>query len=306
MPYKIGFMGTPDFAATALKALLTSDHEISVVYSQPPRPAGRGHALQKSAVHLLAEEHNIPVFTPLNFKSTDDVQLFKDHNLDIAVVAAYGLILPKEILDTPKLGCVNIHASLLPRWRGAAPIHRAIEVGDTESGITIMQMDEGLDTGDMLMGKSAPITAKTTGAALHDQLAAMGGEMIVQAMNTFETLSPTRQPGDGVTYAKKLSKQESALDWSESAEMLERKIRAFHPWPGTHFSYNGEKIKVHRACIIDQNGQAGTTLSDDLVVACGDKALKLETLQRPGKDAMDADALLRGYPIPAGVSLTDA
>ncbi|RKQ69997.1 methionyl-tRNA formyltransferase [Oceanibaculum indicum] len=298
-------MGTPDFSVPALKALIDAGHEIAAVYSQPPRPAGRGHKLTPSPVHAYAESQGIDVRTPKSLRNAEAQAAFAALNLDCAVVVAYGLILPKPILEAPRLGCVNIHASLLPRWRGAAPIQRAVQAGDAESGVTIMQMDEGLDTGPMLLSEAVPITPETTGQSLHDDLSALGGRMIVAALEALDsgTLKPIAQPEAGVTYAAKLAKEEALLDWTKPAADLERQIRAFDPWPGSFFLHQGERLKVLKAEMAAGSGTPGTVLDDALTVACGTGALRLLRVQRPGKAAMEADALLRGYPLPKGTVL---
>ncbi|EKE75834.1 methionyl-tRNA formyltransferase [Oceanibaculum indicum] len=302
---RLAFMGTPDFSVPALKALIAAGHEIAAVYSQPPRPAGRGHKLTPSPVHAYAESQGIDVRTPKSLRNAEAQAAFAALNLDCAVVVAYGLILPKPILDAPRLGCVNIHASLLPRWRGAAPIQRAIQAGDAESGVTIMQMDEGLDTGPMLLSEAVPITAETTGQSLHDALSDMGGRMIVAALDGLDTgtLKPVAQPEAGVTYAAKLTREEALLDWTKPAAELERQIRAFDPWPGSFFLHQGERLKVLKAELANGSGTPGTVLDEALTVACGAGALRLLRVQRPGKAAMEADALLRGYPLPKGTIL---
>ncbi|PKR53618.1 methionyl-tRNA formyltransferase [Thalassospira marina] len=300
---RIAFMGTPDFALVALKELVKAGHDVVCVYSQPPRPAGRGHKETPTPVHAWAHDQGIEVRTPVSLKSDAEKQAFADLNLDIAVVAAYGLILPKAILDAPKMGCLNIHASLLPRWRGAAPIQRAILAGDAKTGVTIMQMDVGLDTGDMLLIDEIAITPETYASGLHDDLADMGGRLIVDALEKLPAglLTATPQPEDGVTYAAKLEKTEGKLDFTEDAALLERKIRAFTPWPGAYFDLGKERIKVQAALHIanaDANitGQPGEIIDDQLTIACGrGGALRPTRIQRPGKAAMDADAVLRGY-----------
>ncbi len=305
MSLRLVFMGTPDFAASALAALIEAGHDVVCVYSQPPRPAGRGHKEKPSPVHAFADSKGIAVRTPKSLRTAEAQADFAALNADLAVVAAYGLILPKAVLDAPRLGCINIHASLLPRWRGAAPIQRAIQAGDAESGVTIMQMDEGLDTGAMLLKGVTPITAETTGASLHDALAAQGAALIVDALTKLEAdaLPATAQPVDGVTYAAKLSKDEGRLDWTRPAGELERTIRAFTPWPGAWFEKDGERFKVLAAQVISGSGTPGSVLDDRLSVACGEGALRLITVQRAGKAAMSADALLRGYPVPKGTNL---
>lgn len=300
---RLAFMGTPDFAVAALQALIAAGHEVVCVYSQPPRPAGRGQAVQPSPVHIAAEVAGIPVRTPVSLKTAEAQAEFRALNFDVAVVAAYGLLLPQTILDAPRLGCLNIHASLLPRWRGAAPIQRAILAGDAESGITIMQMDKGLDTGAMWLKRAVPITTQTTATQLHDQLAELGADMIVEAINgiTQGKLRAETQPETGVTYAAKLTREEGKLDWQEEAATLERKARALNPWPGVFFEAKGERIKVlETALVFDQKGMAGTLLDDQFTVACGSDALRLVQVQRPGRSAIDGAALLRGFAIKPG------
>lgn len=300
---RLAFMGTPDFSVPILAALLKAGHQIACVYSQPPRPAGRGHKEQLTPVHAFAAAQGLDVRTPKSLKGAEEQQAFRDLGLDMAVVAAYGLILPRAILEAPRLGCLNVHASLLPRWRGAAPIQRAIEAGDPESGVTIMQMDAGLDTGDMLLHRALPITGQTTAASLHDQLAALGADMIVEALARYPELDPVRQPEDGVTYAHKLAKDDGRLDWTRPAAALERQVRALNPWPGVWCDLNGERLKVLAAEVTDGRGPAGTVLDDALNVACGEGALRLTRLQRPGKGPMAAADLLRGFAIPKGSQL---
>jgi methionyl-tRNA formyltransferase len=299
------FMGTPDFAAAALASLIDAGHEIAAVYSQPPRPAGRGHKEQRSPVHELAAAKGLDVRTPARLKGEAEQRDFAALHADVAVVAAYGLILPRPILAAPRHGCLNIHASLLPRWRGAAPIQRAILAGDAESGITIMQMDEGLDTGPMLLRGAVPIGPRTTASSLHDDLATLGAALIVEALDKLKagTLTPTPQPADGVTYAAKLTREEGQLDWRKGADELERQVRAFTPWPGAWFDLRGERFKVVAAAVARGSGAPGTVLDDKLTIACATDALRLEIVQRPGKAAMNAADLLRGYPIPAGTVL---
>jgi methionyl-tRNA formyltransferase len=299
------FMGSPDFSVPLLAALIDAGHEIVCVYAQPPRPAGRGQKEQPCAVHAYANQHSIPVRTPKSLKKSDDEQAaFAALNADVAVTAAYGLILPKAVLDAPRLGCINVHASLLPRWRGAAPIQRAIMAGDTQTGITIMQVDEGLDTGPILLTGSLPITATTTAGALHDDLAGMGARLTIEALRGLAkgTISPVPQPDDGSTYAAKIERAESRIDWSLPASQLERRLRAFHPWPGIWFEYEGVRIKVLAAEVCDGDAAAepGTVMDENLRVACGEGALRLTRVQREGKAPADAQAFLRGYSILAG------
>ena len=302
MSLRLVFMGTPDFAATALQALLSSSHEVVCVYSQPPRPAGRGHKEQKSPVHRLAEQHSIPVRTPRTLRDAQEQADFAALGADITVVAAYGLILPRPVLEAPRLGCINIHASLLPRWRGAAPIQRAIMAGDDKSGITIMRMEEGLDTGPMLLREEIPLDARTTGGSLHDALAALGGRLILPALDGLAagSLADVVQPEDGVTYAAKLTRDEARLDWNRSADELERQIRAFAPAPGAWFDYQNERFKVLEAAVepLSTAFAPGRIVDEHLGIACSDGVLRITRLQRAGKGPMDADAFLRGFSFP--------
>lgn len=301
---RLAFMGTPDFAVPALEALLAAGHQVVAVYSQPPRPKGRGHQVQKSPVHQAAERANIPVYTPLNLKTAEDQQQFADLNLDAAVVAAYGLILPKAVLAAPRMGCINIHASLLPRWRGAAPIVRALLAGDVETGNTIMQMDVGLDTGAMWLKKSIPITSESTAQSLHDELSELGGRMIVEALDGIASgmLQAVPQPEAGVLYAEKLRKEESLIDWNHDAVDLERKVRALNPWPGVAFESHNERIKILSAKAVDGKALPGTLLDDQLTIACGTGALRILRAQRPGRSATDGEAFLRGFSVRVGDS----
>lgn len=304
-PLRIAFMGTPDFSVPVLAALLEAGHEVVCVYAQPPRPAGRGHKLRPSPVHAFAEAHDIPVRTPKSLKGADEQSAFAALNLDAAVVVAYGLILPLPILSAPRLGCVNIHASLLPRWRGAAPIQRAIMAGDAETGIVTMLMDEGLDTGPMLLCEATPITPETTGGTLHDTLSAIGAQLIVPTLARLAdgSIAPIEQPTSGDTYAKKLAKADGFLDWRRPAVELERTIRALSPAPRAWFPYGDATIKVGAATLEDGSGAPGAVLDDALLIACGEGALRLTNLQRPGKGMMEAGAFLRGYAIAAGAQL---
>jgi methionyl-tRNA formyltransferase len=299
------FMGTPDFAATILDALIATGHHIKATYAQPPRPAGRGQRLQPSPVQILAEKHGIPVRCPTSLRDPDAQVAFAALHADAAVVAAYGLILPPAILAAPRLGCLNVHASLLPRWRGAAPIQRAILEGDGETGVTIMQMDAGLDTGAMLLRQTETITPATTGGQLTDRLAALGGELIVNALDRLATgeLHPEPQPETGVTYAKKLSRDEARLDWRLAADRLERQVRAFDPWPGAYFLAGDERIRVLAAATAAGKGVPGTVLDDHLSIACGEGALRPLRVQRAGRGAMETAALLRGFALPPGTVL---
>ncbi|WP_207480252.1 methionyl-tRNA formyltransferase [Arenibaculum pallidiluteum] len=302
---RLAFMGTPDFSVPILEALVGAGHEVACVYSQPPRPAGRGHQVQPSPVHRAAEGHGIPVRTPRTLRTPEAQAEFAALELDAAVVAAYGLILPRPVLDAPRLGCLNVHASLLPRWRGAAPIQRAILAGDAETGVTIMQMEEGLDTGPMLLEERIPIGPHTTAPALHDALAAAGARLILPALEGVATgtLASRPQPEEGVTYARKLEREEGRIAWDEPAEALLRRVRALNPWPGTWFEARGERIKLLEAEPAAGTGAPGTVLDDRLSVACGTGAVRLLRVQRPGKGPVDAAALLNGFPLPPGTVL---
>lgn len=288
-------MGTPDFAVKALEAL-AARHEVVCVYTREPQEAGRGKKLTKSPVHEFAEAHGILVRTPKTLRSAEAQAELKALQADISVVAAYGLILPQAVIEAFPLGCINIHGSLLPRWRGAAPIQRAIEAGDNESGITIMKVVEKLDAGDMLLKGSVPITAETTGETLHDAMAGLGAELIVKALDNWQNLHAEPQDERLVTYAAKIDKAESRLDFSMLAEVLERKIRAFNPYPAVYFEYGGERYKILRAKVVDESGEAGAILdgAGRLVIACGDKALEVTEIQRQGKKKMPTEELLRG------------
>ncbi|MBM3522611.1 MAG: methionyl-tRNA formyltransferase [Alphaproteobacteria bacterium] len=309
---RLVFMGTPEFAACALRALIAAGHEIACVYTQPPRPAGRGQKEVRSVVHMLADERGLAVRTPVRLRDAADQVAFAALGAEAAVVAAYGLILPKPILEAPRRGCLNIHASLLPRWRGAAPIQRAILAGDPETGITIMQMDAGLDTGPMLLREAIAIAPDMTAGALHDRLAELGGRLIVETLSHLErgALVAVPQSGAGVTYAPKIAKEEARLDWSKPAVELERVVRAFNPWPGAFFEVGGERIRVLAATVVNEGTEPrkgsvpGFSLDDRLLIACGSGALRLLTVQRAGRGAMAAEAFLRGRAVPAGTRLT--
>lgn len=316
-PLRVAFAGTPEFAAVALEAILAAGHTVPLVLTQPDRPAGRGMKLQASPVKQLALQHGLPVAQPhslkLDGKYPDEAAAARDALLaaqpDVMVVAAYGLILPQWTLDLPRLGCLNIHGSLLPRWRGAAPIHRAIEAGDAETGITIMQMDAGLDTGDMLLIGAEPIRADDTTAVLHDRLAAQGGRLIVEALSQAGSLVRTPQPSEGVNYAHKIEKAEAAIDWSLPAAVIERRVRAFDPFPGCTFTLPTDKgpevVKLWRASVVPASGAPGEVLhaqGDTLVVACGEQALALHTLQRPGGKRVAAREFLQSCTLPASLA----
>ncbi len=307
-PLRLGFMGTPEFAATALRALSTSTHNIVCVYTQPPRPTGRGHKTQPSPVHQLADSLGVLVRHPESLKSEAMQAEFADLQLDLAIVAAYGLILPRPILAAPRFGCLNIHASLLPRWRGAAPIQRAILAGDTLTGVTIMQMEAGLDTGPMLLQETIPITRKTTASMLHDALAVMGGRLILSTIEKLiaDELPSTPQPAQGVTYATKLMREEGRIDWNHYADMIDRQVRALNPAPGVWFAWHDERIKLlelEEIMACDSAAKPGTVLDDDLLIRCSAGAIRPALLQRAGRQAVDRKAFLRGAAIPAGTIL---
>ncbi len=300
---KVVFMGTPDFSVPVLEALV-QHHDVICVYTQPPRPAGKGYQLKPSPVQMAAEKLGIPVRYPVSLKKADVQEEFSALNADVAVVCAYGLLLPAAVLYAPKLGCINVHASLLPRWRGAAPIQRAIEAGDKQSGVTIMKMDEGLDTGDMFLMKTVNITEKTTAQQLHDSLSALGAQMIIEVLSDLPQAVP--QPRDGITYAQKILKKESLIDWSLSAEQIRNKIMAFNPYPGAYFLYKGERIKVFEAKVVSDipNAQSGVVLDDALLIGCGKKsALRLLTLQREGKKALSVSDFLKGFSLQKGENI---
>jgi methionyl-tRNA formyltransferase len=299
---RLAFMGSPDFAVPALRALHAAGHDIAAVYCQPPRPAGRGQKETPCPVHRVALELGLEVRTPARLKrDTVQHEAFAALDLDAAVVAAYGLILPRVMLDAPRRGCINIHASLLPRWRGAAPIHAAILAGDGETGITIMRMEEGLDTGPMLLAEALPIAPDATVGALHDALAVMGARLVLRALAEDPPAVP--QPEDGATYAPKLTKADGRLDWTAEAAALERRVRALNPWPGTFFDHAGEQVRVLAASVEPGEGTPGTLLDDAALVATGAGALRLLRLQRPGRAAMDAADFLRGFTLPRGAAL---
>ena len=300
---RIIFMGTPDFAVPALVALVEAGHDVVAAYSQPPRPGGRrGRELTPSPVQREAEARGIPVRFPISLKGADEQAAFAALEADIAIVAAYGLILPQAVLDAPKLGCLNIHASILPRWRGAAPIQRAILAGDPTTGITIMQMEAGLDTGPMLATLRTPIERKTAGD-LTEELARRGGGLLIDTLRDLKNHRRVPQPEAGVTYAKKIDKAEARLDFTQDAEQVERQVRAFAPTPGAFFEFEGERYKVLAADVVDSAGEPGIVLDDTLTIACGSGALRPAIVQRAGRPAMPTADLLRGKPIPAGTRL---
>ena len=302
---RIAFMGTPDFSVPAFDTLRSAGHEIACVYTQPPRPAGRGQKERKSPVHLRAEASGIEVRYPVSLKDAEAQAAFVALDLDAAVVVAYGLILPAVILEAPERGCINIHASLLPRWRGAAPIQRALLAGDTETGVTIMQMDEGLDTGPELLREAIPINPTMNAGDLHDALSAMGGRLIVDSLAGLDagSLSAIPQTDAGMTYAAKLERGEERIDWTRDAAELARHVRGFAPWPGAWFEQDGVRIKVQSAEVASGDGSPGVVLDDRLLVACGSGALRLLRVQRAGRGAMEADDYLRGHEVPRGTVL---
>ncbi|MQY42164.1 methionyl-tRNA formyltransferase [Epibacterium sp. SM1969] len=300
---RVIFMGTPEFSVPVLDALVAAGHDIAAVYSQPPRPAGRGKKDRPTPVHARAAALGLEVRHPISLKGAEEQAEFAALNADVAVVVAYGLILPQAILDAPEKGCLNIHASLLPRWRGAAPIHRAIMAGDAETGICIMQMEAGLDTGPVLLREGTAIAPEETTALLHDRLADMGARLIVEALDKLPTLTPDVQPEEGVTYAHKIDKAEAQVDWSAPAAVVDRKIRGLSPFPGAWCEVEGQRVKLLASRVAAASGAAGAVLDDALTVACGEGAVELLRLQRAGKGAQDRDVFLRGFPIAKGTQL---
>ncbi|MCT4575271.1 MAG: methionyl-tRNA formyltransferase [Alphaproteobacteria bacterium] len=289
---KIAYMGTPDFAVPALKKLIEK-FGIEVVYCKEPKPVGRGHKIKKTPVHIIAEENNIEVRTPKSLrKNTEEWNYLKSLDLDYIVVCAYGLILPQELLDIPSKGCINIHGSLLPRWRGAAPLQRAILEGDEKTGITIMKMDAGLDTGDMLLKGELSIDKNTTAISLHDDMANLGGELIVEYIAN--PTKPEKQDDSMANYANKITKDEGLIDWNSSAEKILRQYNALAIWPGVYFELNGQNIKVKSLELVEGSGKAGEILNKDMVIACSEGAIKLNKLQKPGKSAVDGIAFFNG------------
>mgnify|MGYP003574964530 FL=1 len=299
MIMRIIFMGTPDFAMPALNALVMAGHEIAAVYCQPPRPAGRGKAPRLSPVQARAEALGLNIRTPVSLRDDEEQARFAGLKPDITVVAAYGLILPQPVLDAPRLGCLNIHASLLPRWRGAAPIQRAILAGDKKTGVTIMRMEAGLDTGPMLADRRTSVNGKTAGA-LTEELAAIGATLMVEVLGRLPGIIPQPQGEDSVTYAAKIGKAEAHLDFTQGAHQVERAIRAFNPAPGAWCEIMDERVKILSALIVDDAGQPGTVMDNGLTIACGQGAIRPTLVQRPGKAAMESGALLRGWAIRSG------
>jgi methionyl-tRNA formyltransferase len=304
------FMGTPDFAVPTLMEIAGRGHEVVAVYTRAPKPKGRGMDMQETPVARAAHALGIPVYTPVTLKSEDAQSAFqtlvREQEVDAAVVVAYGMILPKAVLDAPPLGCFNVHASLLPRWRGAAPIHRAVIAGDTETGVTIMKMDEGLDTGDMVLIDRLPIDADATTGQLHDALARLGADLMVRALAALErgSLTATPQPAEGVTYAAKLTNAETRIDWGKPARAVHDHIRGLSPFPGAWFDLDGVRVKVLRSSRADGNGAPGAVIDDKLTIACGDGAVRLLNVQRAGKQPMNAEDFLRGNAVSAGARLS--
>jgi methionyl-tRNA formyltransferase len=309
-PLNVIFAGTPDFAATALQALLTTEHRVVAVYTQPDRPAGRGRKVQYSPVKQLAVEHELNLFQPKTLKEEEAQQILKQHQADLMVVVAYGLLLPQAVLDIPRLGCINIHASLLPRWRGAAPIQRAILAGDDESGVTIMQMEAGLDTGPMLSIRKTPIDPAETGGSLHDRLAELGSEALIEVLPGLRdgTVKAVSQDDSLANYASKLDKQEARIDWSQSALQIDRQVRAFNPWPVAHCLYGDQVMRVWNSELVSGEGSSTpgevvATGKTGFDVATGDGVLRITQLQMPGKRAMSAGEFLNAHTMD-GVVLT--
>ncbi|WP_438991667.1 methionyl-tRNA formyltransferase [Lentibacter sp.] len=301
---RLVFMGSPDFSVPVLEALVTAGHEIVAVYCQPPRPAGRGKKERLTAVHARALELGLDVRHPVSLKSEAAQKDFASLAPEVAVVVAYGLILPQAILGTPTYGCLNIHASLLPRWRGAAPIHRAIMAGDAETGVCIMQMEAGLDTGPVLLREVTAIGPEETTLQLHDRLSALGSAAIVKALDSLSGLTPVTQPDEGVTYAEKISKDEARIDWSRPAEEIDRQIRGLSPFPGAWCELNGTRLKILASRLSEGHGAAGEVVHTPAYVACGTGAIELLRLQKAGSQAQDISEFTRGTPLPKGTRLS--
>jgi len=299
---RVIFMGSPAFAVPTLEAIHTAGHEVVAVYCQPPRPAQRGKKLQKTAVQARAEEMGLEVRHPARLRGAEEQADFAALNADVAVVAAYGLILPQPVLDAPARGCINVHASLLPRWRGAAPVHRAILAGDAVTGVTIMQMEAGLDTGSMLAKAELPVGARSAGE-LTDDLARLGASLLVDVLADPADFPPERQPEEGVTYAAKIAKAEARIDWTQPAAAVERQLRAFAPAPGAWFEVNGERVKMLRGAVVDASGAPGEVLDEQLTIGCGEGAIRPIVVQRAGRGPMTPPELLRGFAIPEGTRL---
>lgn len=301
---RLAFMGTPDFAVPVLSELIAAGHEVAAVYTRPPQKSGRGHKVQRSPVHALADDFGLPVRTPKNFKDPDERAAFGALELDIAIVVAYGLILPKAVLSAPRHGCFNLHASLLPRWRGAAPIHRAIMAGDRVTGVQVMRMEPGLDTGPVLLSETVEIRDTDTVGTLHDRLSYIGADLAPRALAALErgALMEIPQSEEGITYAHKITPDEAQIDWSLSAHEVDCHIRGLSPFPGAWFEKEGVRIKVLMSAVGDGGGAPGEVImiGDELGIACGAGAVKLTSLQRAGKKVQDAEAFLRGFPLKTG------
>ena len=306
MSLRIAFLGSPDFAVPVLEAILAAGHDVVCVYSQPPRPAGRGKELRKTVVHELAERHGIEVRTPVNFKAATDREAFGALKLDVAVVVAYGLLLPRAILDMPRLGCFNLHGSILPRWRGAAPIHRAVMSGDTVTGVQVMKMEAGLDTGPVMLTATTPITEDDTTGDVHDRLAILGADLMVKALAELEAgpVELATQAEDGVTIAAKVSPAEAKIDWTKPASKVAAHVRGLSPFPGAWFEMDGQRIKALHAKAETGSAEPGIVLDDMLLVACSEGAVRLTRLQRAGKGQMTADEFQRGARIAKGRRLS--
>ena len=304
MTLRLAFMGTPDFAVPTLAELLAQGHDIAAVYSQPPRPKGRGMETEPGPVHKFAQAHKLPVRTPLSLKGADEQAEFAALNLDAAIVVAYGLLLPQPILDAPRLGCFNLHGSLLPRWRGAAPIQRAVMAGDAQTGVMVMKMEAGLDTGPVLMAEKMVVGRKISGE-LTDELSRLGADLMVRTLSALERgpVAEHVQSTEGVTYAKKIAKDEARIDWTKSAAEIDCLVRGLAPWPGAWTDAKGERLKVLYAEPASGKGAPGEVIDDDLTVACGEGALKLKRVQRAGSKVMAADELLKGFALPPGTKL---
>ena len=300
---RLVFMGTPDFSVPVLDALVAAGHDIAAVYCQPPRPAGRGKKDRPTPVQARAEALGLPVRHPTSLRNAEAQAAFAALGADVAVVVAYGLILPQPVLDAPRLGCLNIHASLLPRWRGAAPIHRAILSGDPETGIAIMQMEAGLDTGPVLMSEATPIGAEETTGGLHDRLSQMGARMIVETLAHLPDLTPVPQPEAGITYAEKIDKAEARIDWHQSAEAVDRQIRGLSPFPGAWTLAGDQRLKLLGSRLAEGRGAPGEVLAGGFRVACGEGAVEITRAQKPGRGAQDAESFLRGFELPPGTIL---
>lgn len=306
MVLRLVFMGTPDFAVPSLAEIIGAGHEVGAVYTRAPQPAGRGMDLRASPVQRFAEQNRAPVFTPKTLKSEEEQQKLRDLHPDAIIVVAYGLLLPQAVLDIPRFGCLNLHGSLLPRWRGAAPIQRAIMAGDRETGVMVMKMEAGLDTGPVAMAEKVEISSDMTAQDLHDRMAPLGADLLVRALAALErgALQFVPQDESGATYARKIEKGESRIDWTKSAQDVHNQIRGLSPFPGAWFELHGERVKVLRSEVAEGEALAGTMLDAQLTIACGSGAVRLLELQRAGKQAMETEEFLRGHPVPAGARLS--